>query len=219
MDYRRALRGLVGCGGAGRFRVAYRPDVYHRSVDHTDPTRSGVMLHVSFRHRDASWGGYQAWPFRGFSPELTKYVQQATPPAAGAAWASRPPGHPYWDRATLRGVQARYAGLDMSSLAQRDGLTVRSAGCGEPGATSGQGICRSAARARSRRRGSRWWPARTCRPTGRSSKGPARKTDGGAPVEVRRRSECGVVHDGAGKADLVNEVTRRAAWKVGDPPP
>ena len=50
--------------------VAYRPDVYHRSVDHTDPTRYRIMLHVSFRHRDAGWGGYQAWPFRGFSLEL-----------------------------------------------------------------------------------------------------------------------------------------------------
>ena len=59
--------------------VAYRPDVYHRSADFTDPTRYRVMLHVSFRHRDAGWGGYQAWPFRGFSPELAKYVQQATP--------------------------------------------------------------------------------------------------------------------------------------------
>ena len=59
--------------------VAYRPDVYHRSVDFTDPTRYRVMLHVSFRHREAGWGGYQAWPFRGFSPELAKFVQQATP--------------------------------------------------------------------------------------------------------------------------------------------
>ena len=42
--------------------VAYRPDVYHRSADFTDPTRYRVMLHVSFRHREAGWGGYQAGP-------------------------------------------------------------------------------------------------------------------------------------------------------------
>ena len=93
--------------------VAYRPDIYHRSADFTDPTRYRVMLHVSFRHREAGWGGYQAWPFRGFSPELTKYVQQATPGQL-ALMGVPEPGHPYWNDATLTGVQARYPGLDMS---------------------------------------------------------------------------------------------------------
>jgi len=93
--------------------VAYRPDVYHRSVDITDPTRHRIMLHVSFKPRDATWGGYQAWPFRGFSPELTKFVQQATPRQL-ALLGLPEPGHPYWDDATLRGVQARYPGLDMT---------------------------------------------------------------------------------------------------------
>jgi ectoine hydroxylase-related dioxygenase (phytanoyl-CoA dioxygenase family) len=93
--------------------VAYRPDVYHRSVDHTDPTRYRVMIHVSFRHRDAGWGGYQAWPFKGFSPELSKYVQGATPRQL-ALFGIPLPGHPYWDETTIAGVQARYPGLDMS---------------------------------------------------------------------------------------------------------
>ena len=92
--------------------VAYRPDVYHRSADFTDPARHRIMLHVSFRHRDAGWGGYQAWPFRGFSPELAKYVAQATPRQL-ALMGVPPPGHPYWNDATLAGVQARYPDLDM----------------------------------------------------------------------------------------------------------
>ena len=92
--------------------VAYRPDIYHRSVDHTDPMRWRVMLHVSFRHRDAGWGGYQAWPFRGFSFELSKYVQQATPRQL-ALLGVPPPGHVYWNDSTLAGVQARYPGLEM----------------------------------------------------------------------------------------------------------
>jgi ectoine hydroxylase-related dioxygenase (phytanoyl-CoA dioxygenase family) len=93
--------------------VAYRPDIYHRSVDHTDQTRYRVMLHVSFRHRDAGWGGYQAWPFRGFSYELSKYVSQATPRQL-ALIGIPPPGHPYWTKATVDGVEARYRGLDMT---------------------------------------------------------------------------------------------------------
>jgi len=71
------------------------------------------MLHVSFRHRDAAWGGYQAWPFRGFSVELSKFVQQATPRQL-ALMGVPEPGHPYWNEATLTGMQARYPGLDMS---------------------------------------------------------------------------------------------------------
>jgi Phytanoyl-CoA dioxygenase (PhyH) len=93
--------------------VAYRPDVYHRSVDVSDPARHRIMLHVSFKARDAIWGGYQAWPFRGFSPELSKFVQQATPRQL-AVFGIPEPGHPYWNEATLTGVQARYPGLDMS---------------------------------------------------------------------------------------------------------
>ena len=93
--------------------VAYRPDVYHRSVDHTDSTRYRVMIHVAFRHRDAGWGGYQAWPFRGFSPELTKYMRQATPRQL-ALLGIPLPGHDYWTEETLAGVQARYPDLDMA---------------------------------------------------------------------------------------------------------
>ena len=93
--------------------VAYRPDVFHRSVDHTDPMRWRVMLHVSFRHRDAGWGGYQAWPFSGFSFELSKYVQQSTPRQL-ALFGVPEPGHQYWNEATLAGVQTRYPGSTWS---------------------------------------------------------------------------------------------------------
>jgi len=93
--------------------VAYRPDVYHRSVDHTDPARYRVMIHVSFHHRGAVWGGYQAWPFRGFSFELAKYVRGATPRQLALLGVPEP-GHPYWNEETVAGVGARYPGLDMS---------------------------------------------------------------------------------------------------------
>jgi ectoine hydroxylase-related dioxygenase (phytanoyl-CoA dioxygenase family) len=94
--------------------VAYRPDVYHRSVDVDDPTRHRIMLHASFRPRGAQWGGYQAWPFRGFSPELSKFVQQATPRQL-TVFGFPEPGHPYWNEATVTGVQARYPGLDLTA--------------------------------------------------------------------------------------------------------
>jgi hypothetical protein len=99
--------------------VAYRPDVYHRSVDISDPTRHRIMLHVSFRPRAAVWCGYQAWPFRGFSPELSKFVQQATARQL-TVFGFPEPGHLYWTEDTIDGVQARYPALDMG--AWRDAL-------------------------------------------------------------------------------------------------
>jgi ectoine hydroxylase-related dioxygenase (phytanoyl-CoA dioxygenase family) len=112
LEYPELYENPLDAAAAAGSVVAYRPDVYHRSADFTDPTRYRVMLHVSFRHREASWGGYQAWPFRGFSAELTKYVQQATPRQL-ALMGVPEPGHRYWNEATLAGVQARYPGLDM----------------------------------------------------------------------------------------------------------
>lgn len=94
--------------------VAYRPDVYHRSVDVTDPGHRRVMLHVSFKPREAEWGGYQAWSFKGLKPEWSKFAQQATVRQLTVLGVPEP-GHPYWTEETLSGVQARYPGLDMSA--------------------------------------------------------------------------------------------------------
>jgi hypothetical protein len=93
--------------------VAYRPDVYHRSVDLTDPGASRFMMHVSYRPAGAEWGGYQAWPFKGFSPEWAKFVAQATPRQLGVLGFPKP-GNSYWTDETLAGVAARYPGLDMT---------------------------------------------------------------------------------------------------------
>jgi hypothetical protein len=98
-------------GPAGTI-VAYRPDVYHRSMDVTEPGVSRFMVHVSFKPGDADWGGYTAWPFKGFSPDWTKFVGQATPRQL-ALLGFPLPGHPYWTEETIAGVGARYPGLDM----------------------------------------------------------------------------------------------------------
>lgn len=93
--------------------VVYRPDVYHRSVDFTDPARARFMLHVSYRPAAAEWGGYQAWPFKGFSAEWHDFVQQASPRQL-AVLGFPPPGHPFWTDETLAGVAGRYPGLDLA---------------------------------------------------------------------------------------------------------
>jgi Phytanoyl-CoA dioxygenase (PhyH) len=104
-----------GCAaGAAGSIVAYRPDVYHRSVDVEEPGHRRVMLHVSFKPRRAEWGGYQSWAFKGLKPEWSKFVQQATVRQMTVLGMPEP-GHPYWNEETLAGVAARYPGLDMSA--------------------------------------------------------------------------------------------------------
>ena len=93
--------------------VVYRPDVYHRSVDFTDPTQARFMLHVSYKPAAVEWGGYQAWPFKGFSMEWHNFVQQSTPRQL-TALGFPPPGHAFWTDATLDGVARRYPGLDLT---------------------------------------------------------------------------------------------------------
>ncbi|MGD0380184.1 MAG: phytanoyl-CoA dioxygenase family protein [Acidimicrobiales bacterium] len=93
--------------------VVYRPDVYHRSVDFTDQTQARFMLHVSFKPATMEWGGYQAWPFRGFSVEWHNFVQQASPRQL-TALGFPAPGHPFWTEQTLAGVAGRYPGLDLA---------------------------------------------------------------------------------------------------------
>jgi hypothetical protein len=92
--------------------AAYRPDVYHRSVDRTEPGVSRFMLHVAYKPAGAEWGGYQAWPFKGFSMAWHNFVQGASVRQLTAVGFPKP-GHPYWNEQTLAGVQARYPGLDM----------------------------------------------------------------------------------------------------------
>jgi hypothetical protein len=92
--------------------VVYRPDVYHRSVDFADQTEARFMLHVAYRPATAEWGGYQAWPFKGFSSEWHNFVQQATPRQLEVLGFPGP-GHAFWTDQTLAGVARRYPGLDL----------------------------------------------------------------------------------------------------------
>ncbi len=98
-------------GPAGSI-VCYRPDVYHRSSDWDDPGKCRIMMHLSFRPATAEWGGYHAWPYKGFAPEWHNFVGESGPRQLGLLGFPKP-GHPYWTRETIAGVGARYPGLDM----------------------------------------------------------------------------------------------------------
>jgi hypothetical protein len=102
----------VAAGPAGSI-VAYRPDVYHRSVDVAGPGVRRIMMHVSYRPAEAEWSQYQGWAFKGFSSEWHNFVQ-ASGPRELALLGFPKPGHPYWTADTITRVNARYPGLDMT---------------------------------------------------------------------------------------------------------
>ncbi|HEV3280376.1 MAG TPA: phytanoyl-CoA dioxygenase family protein [Acidimicrobiales bacterium] len=119
--------GCDASGPAGSI-VVYRPDVYHRSVDFSDPAQARFMLHVSYKPAGLEWGGYQAWPFKGFSAEWHAFVQGASPRQL-AVLGFPEPGHVFWTSTTLDGVARRYPGLDLtpwrSALRSDQGLRSR----------------------------------------------------------------------------------------------
>ena len=102
----------VAEGPAGSI-VAYRPDVYHRSVDVTGSGVCRIMMHASYRLAEAEWSQYQGWSFKGFSSEWHNFVQ-ASGPKELALLGFPQPGHAYWTDATIARVKARYPGLDMT---------------------------------------------------------------------------------------------------------
>ena len=102
--------------------VVYRPDVYHRSTDFTDPSRARFMLHIAFRPAAMEWGGFQAWPIKGFSSEWHNFVQGATPRQL-SVFGFPPPGHPFWTDETLAGVAGRYPGLDLDPWREARAVT------------------------------------------------------------------------------------------------
>ena len=103
----------IAAGPAGSI-VAYRPDVFHRSVDVAGPGVRRIMMHVSYRKAAAEWGQYQAWAFKGFSPEWHDFVQ-ASGPRELALLGFPPPGHAYWSEESITRVNARYPRLDMTA--------------------------------------------------------------------------------------------------------
>jgi phytanoyl-CoA dioxygenase PhyH len=98
-------------GGSGSV-LAYRPDVYHRGVRMTAPGSARFMMHVSFKPAGTDWLGSQAWPGAGEGMAWHRFMQGANERQLSML-GFPPPGHPYWNDDTLRGVAARYPLLDL----------------------------------------------------------------------------------------------------------
>jgi hypothetical protein len=111
-DYASVYAQVQGASAPAGTIVAYRPDVYHQSVDAVAPDCARFLMHLSFKPAGLEWANYQSWAFKGFMPEWHKFVNGAHPRQL-CALGFPAPGHPYWTSETLDGVAARYPGLDM----------------------------------------------------------------------------------------------------------
>ena len=103
----------VPASGPAGTVLAYRPDVYHRGTALEAPDSARFLLHVAYKPVGTDWAGYHAFPIHGEGPAWHHFVSGATVRQLTVLGFPEP-GHPYWTPETLRGVAARYPGLDMT---------------------------------------------------------------------------------------------------------
>ena len=101
----------VPCTGPAGSLLVYRTDILHRGSDFRGPERSRFSILADFQVRGTTWGGKMAWPKQ--APERwAKFIPQCSVRERDLFGFPRP-GDPYWDDETLRGVAARYPGINL----------------------------------------------------------------------------------------------------------
>ncbi len=103
-----AEQGAVGVRGS---YLAYRPDVFHRAVDLTEPGGARFLLNASYKLPGQDWVGYHTMQSRSTSPHWVAFVEASTP-AELALFGFPPPGHPIWNTALLDATKRLYPRLD-----------------------------------------------------------------------------------------------------------
>jgi hypothetical protein len=93
--------------------VAYRIETFHRGTELRAPRGARYTIHANFRSADAPWIGRRAWTDEANTDEWHAFVTRATSRQL-ELFGFPPSGHPYWSATTLRDVQRRYPGLDVS---------------------------------------------------------------------------------------------------------
>jgi hypothetical protein len=102
--------------------MLYDMQTFHRGSRLLAGQGIRLSFHNVFRGAGLEWMGWRAWCRAGLTGDLRRFVEQATLEQLTVIGFPKP-GHPYWNRRTLDGVQARYPGLDMT--AYRDAALPR----------------------------------------------------------------------------------------------
>jgi hypothetical protein len=101
-----------GAAGMRGSYLAYRPDVFHRAVELSEPGGSRFLLNVSYRIAGQDWIGYHTMQSNATSPDWTRFVESSTPHEL-ALFGFPPPGHPIWSADLLESTQRLYPKLDL----------------------------------------------------------------------------------------------------------
>ena len=91
---------------------AYSTRTYHRGT--ALQSDGGRVAHfVSYAPKNCPWLGIVSWPAQGVRKSYHRWIEQSS--IAEREMLGFPPAdHDYWTQETIRGVQARFPGLDMS---------------------------------------------------------------------------------------------------------
>jgi ectoine hydroxylase-related dioxygenase (phytanoyl-CoA dioxygenase family) len=112
--------------------LIYSNATIHRGSAITCSDKIRFSHHIVYQANAAPWMGYCVWANQGLSPELERFIEQAT--TRQRELLGFPPlGHAYWNEDTLVGVAARYPHMDMMPYLkaaripkeQRDHLRVK----------------------------------------------------------------------------------------------
>src|SRR5262249_11114720 len=102
-------------GPAGSMLI-YKTDVFHRGSDFVGEGRSRFVMPIDFTARGWRWNGKMSWPDHADKKGFKEAMVNMTPRQRDLfGWP--PAGSEYWNAQTLRDVQARYPGMDMSPYA------------------------------------------------------------------------------------------------------
>jgi hypothetical protein len=102
-----------GAAGIRGSYLAYRPDVFHRAVELSEPGGSRFLLNVSYRIAGQDWIGYHTMQSHATSPDWTRFVENSTPRDL-ALFGFPSPGHRIWSPSLLDATQQLYPKLDLA---------------------------------------------------------------------------------------------------------
>lgn len=93
--------------------LIYAADILHRATDMRAPDGSRFLFNLGYRVAGADWIGSNPWPRKGFYEQWNPLVYRCSVRQLEAL-GFPPPGHDYWDEATLKGCAERYPELDLT---------------------------------------------------------------------------------------------------------
>ncbi len=86
---------------------------FHRASNMTAEAGVRFSHHMVWRAAAHPFAGYHQWSQFGEKPEMSHFLERATP-RQREMLGFPAPGHPYWTKATVAGVAARYPNMDMT---------------------------------------------------------------------------------------------------------